>query len=124
MGPLSPMRNPLRVRCRSLTVGRIRRAYKRKALELHPDRNFNDVENATKKFAEVQTAYEILSDPQERAWYDSHRDAILGGEDDFGPGLPTSRRVVTHRQGRYSTSWVDSARQYPWTIALAVSSGV
>lgn len=59
----------------------IRRAYKKKALELHPDRNFNDEENATKKFAEVQTAYEVLSDPQERAWYDSHRDAILGGDD-------------------------------------------
>lgn len=29
----------------------------------------------------MQTAYEILSDPQERAWYDSHRDAILHGED-------------------------------------------
>jgi DnaJ family protein A protein 5 len=25
----------------------------------------------------VQSAYEVLSDPQERAWYDSHRDAIL-----------------------------------------------
>lgn len=59
----------------------IRRAYKKKALELHPDRNFNDEENATRKFAEVQTAYEILSDPQERAWYDSHRDAILRGDD-------------------------------------------
>lgn len=60
----------------------IRKAYKKKALELHPDRNYNDEENATRKFAEVQTAYEILSDPQERAWYDSHREAILRGADD------------------------------------------
>lgn len=66
----------------------IRRAYKKKALELHPDRNFNDEENATKKFAEVQTAYEVLSDPQERAWYDSHRDAILRGEDDTDVASP------------------------------------
>lgn len=66
----------------------IRRAYKKKALELHPDRNFNDEENATKKFAEVQTAYEILSDPQERAWYDSHRDAILRGDDDVDEASP------------------------------------
>jgi len=71
---------------------RIRRAYKRKALELHPDRNLNDVENATKRFAEVQTAYEILSDPQERAWYDSHRDAILSGEDDISSGAPGTER--------------------------------
>ncbi|KAI5919682.1 DnaJ-domain-containing protein [Camillea tinctor] len=59
----------------------IKKAYRKKALELHPDRNFGDVENATRKFAEVQSAYEVLSDPQERAWYDSHRDAILRGDD-------------------------------------------
>lgn len=29
----------------------------------------------------MQSAYEILSDPHERAWYDSHRDAILHGGD-------------------------------------------
>jgi DnaJ family protein A protein 5 len=56
---------------------RIKKAYRRKALELHPDRNYGDVENATAQFAEVQSAYEVLSDAQERAWYDSHRDSIL-----------------------------------------------
>ena len=56
---------------------RIKRAYRRKALEHHPDRNYGNVETATSQFAEIQSAYEILADPQERAWYDSHRDAIL-----------------------------------------------
>ncbi|KAI5806156.1 hypothetical protein EDC01DRAFT_785661 [Geopyxis carbonaria] len=64
---------------RTATQDEIKKAYRRKALELHPDRNYNDVERATKLFAEVQTAYEVLSDEQERAWYDSHRDAILRG---------------------------------------------
>lgn len=64
----------------------IKKAYRQKALELHPDRNINDVETAKKKFAEVQAAYDILSDPQERAWYDFHRDAILNGEDIDGHG--------------------------------------
>ncbi|CAJ2508792.1 Uu.00g138180.m01.CDS01 [Anthostomella pinea] len=62
------------------TDDEIKKAYRRKALELHPDRNFGDVENATQRFAEVQSAYEVLADPQERAWYDSHRDAILRGD--------------------------------------------
>ncbi|KEY64349.1 hypothetical protein S7711_06378 [Stachybotrys chartarum IBT 7711] len=80
---------------RSATDDEIKKAYRKKALELHPDRNFHDVESATKRFAEVQTAYEILSDPQERAWYDSHRDAILSGQDGVdGQGEPTTFRNV------------------------------
>ncbi|KAK6501001.1 hypothetical protein TWF506_003757 [Arthrobotrys conoides] len=55
----------------------IKKAYRKKALELHPDKNVNNVEAATQLFSEVQAAYEVLSDPQERAWYDSHKDQIL-----------------------------------------------
>lgn len=36
-----------------------------------------------------------MSDPQERAWYDSHRDAILAGKDDVGSSVePTTFRNV------------------------------
>lgn len=92
--------------------GRIRKAYKRKALELHPDRNYNDEENATRKFAEVQTAYEILSDPQERAWYDSHREAILTGQTDVSGAEPsghdgtsyTSATAIFTLMGRFNSS--------------------
>ena len=34
----------------------------------------------------MQSAYEILSDPQERAWYDTHRDTILRDQDDSSGG--------------------------------------
>ena len=60
---------------------RIKKAYRKKALEFHPDRNYGNVEATTKHFADVQSAYEVLSDPQERAWYDSHREALLRNED-------------------------------------------
>jgi DnaJ family protein A protein 5 len=70
---------------REATEDEIKRAYRKKALELHPDRNHGREEEATKLFADVQGAYEVLSDPQERSWYDSHEVAILrgfeGGED-------------------------------------------
>ncbi|KAK4179740.1 putative DnaJ-like protein subfamily A member 5 [Triangularia setosa] len=90
----------------------IRRAYKKRALELHPDRNYHDTENATRKFAELQTAYEILSDPQERAWYDSHRDAILSGEDEVtggahggqAPSNHTSANTVFALMSRFNSS--------------------
>lgn len=70
---------------RTATDDEIKKAYRRKALELHPDRNYGNVESATKLFAEVQSAYEVLSDPQERAWYDSHRDVLLRGDQATGP---------------------------------------
>ena len=54
------------------------------------------MEETTKLFAEVQSAYEILSDPQERAWYDSHRDAILRGSDDTsGEQFEHNVRITT-----------------------------
>ncbi|KAK1638135.1 DnaJ domain-containing protein [Colletotrichum phormii] len=64
----------------------IKKAYRKRALELHPDRNFHDVQNATRRFAEIQAAYEVLADPQEKAWYDSHREAILRGTDPTDSG--------------------------------------
>nr|POE96899.1 dnaj like subfamily c member 21 [Quercus suber] len=80
---------------RQATEDEIKKAYRRKALELHPDRNYGNEETATKVFAEVQAAYEVLSDPQERAWYDSHETAILRGDDDVGgeDGVPTYENV-------------------------------
>lgn len=64
--------------CR-LTFPRLKKAYRKKALELHPDRNHGDTERTTALFAEIQTAYEVLSDDQERAWYDAHEGDILRG---------------------------------------------
>lgn len=79
---------------RQATDEEIKKAYRRKALELHPDRNYGKEADATKLFAEVQAAHEVLSDPQERAWYDSHESAILRGEDgEDEEGVPTYANV-------------------------------
>lgn len=60
----------------------IKRAYRAAALASHPDKNRGQNETeAAERFKAVQHAYEVLSDPHERAWYDSHRDAILRGRD-------------------------------------------
>ncbi|MBU3701860.1 MAG: molecular chaperone DnaJ [Acidimicrobiia bacterium] len=64
----------------------IRRAYRRRARELHPDVNPGDAE-AEARFKEVALAYEVLSDPQRRQHYDMYGDAPAGQGAPFGGGL-------------------------------------
>lgn len=76
------------------TPEEIKKAYRTKALQLHPgkvilyniyflitlyflDKNMHRVQEATEMFAKIQNAYQVLSDPQERAFYDRHRESIL-----------------------------------------------
>eukprot|EP00934_Nitzschia_sp_Nitz4_P007513 Nitzschia sp. Nitz4//scaffold8_size234185//6386//7741//NITZ4_001227-RA/size234185-processed-gene-0.97-mRNA-1//1//CDS//3329559716//7503//frame0 len=58
--------------------GTIKKAHRKLALKNHPDKNPGD-ETAAEQFRIIQQAYEVLSDAQERIWYDEHRDAILAG---------------------------------------------
>ena len=56
----------------------IKSAYRRLALQHHPDRN-PDSKEAEEKFKEAAEAYSILSDPQKRAAYDRYGHAGLQG---------------------------------------------
>ncbi|PSR89123.1 DNAJ protein [Actinidia chinensis var. chinensis] len=65
---------------RDCSADEIRSAYKKLALQRHPDKlaasGVSPVA-ATAAFQELVNAYEVLSDPRERSWYDSHRSQIL-----------------------------------------------
>jgi curved DNA-binding protein CbpA len=55
---------------RTATADEVKAAYRRAAMEHHPDRNPGDDE-AIKRFQQVKLAYEILSDDEKRATYDA-----------------------------------------------------
>ncbi|XP_063114128.1 dnaJ homolog subfamily C member 21 [Cavia porcellus] len=57
----------------------LKKAYRKLALKWHPDKNMDNVAEAAEQFKLIQAAYDVLSDPQERAWYDNHREALLKG---------------------------------------------
>ncbi|KAJ2950964.1 hypothetical protein O0L34_g5340 [Tuta absoluta] len=64
---------------RDASASDIKKAYRRLALQWHPDKNLDNLQEAKEQFQLVQNAYEVLSDPQERAWYDNHREQLLRG---------------------------------------------
>ncbi len=62
---------------RDATEADIKKAYRKLAMEFHPDRN--PAPEAEAKFKEITEAYEVLRDPQKRAAYDRYGKAGLGG---------------------------------------------
>ena len=66
----------------------LKSAFRKKAMQYHPDRNPGDAE-AERKFKEIGEAYEALKDPQKRAAYDRFGHAAfeqggMGGGSPFG----------------------------------------
>ncbi len=64
----------------------IKKAYRKVALQYHPDRNPDDKE-AEEKFKEAAEAYEVLSDPDKKAQYDRFGHAGMRGAGGFQGGM-------------------------------------
>jgi molecular chaperone DnaJ len=63
----------------------IKKAYRKKAMQYHPDRNQGD-DAAEQKFKEAGEAYDILKDDQKRAAYDQYGHAAFEGNGGGGGG--------------------------------------
>jgi molecular chaperone DnaJ len=64
---------------RNASTDEIKKAFRRLAMQYHPDRNKDD--GAEARFKQVSEAYEVLSDPQKRSAYDRFGHAGLQGFD-------------------------------------------
>lgn len=64
------------------TDDELKKAYRKMALQWHPDKNPDRLDEAKAQFQIIQAAYDTLSDPQERAFYDRNRENILRGKDE------------------------------------------
>lgn len=65
---------------KTATGADIKKAYRKLALKWHPDKNPDNMEEATKKFKEISEAYEVLSDDKKRRVYDQYgKDGLLNG---------------------------------------------
>ena len=70
---------------RNASETEIKKAYRRLAIQFHPDKNPGD-KQAEEKFKELSEAYAVLSDPQKRASYDQFGHAGVNGAGGFSGG--------------------------------------
>src|SRR5690625_2658936 len=80
---------------KSASAEEIKKAYRKKAIQYHPDKNPDDKE-AEEKFKEAAEAYEVLSDPEKRQRYDQFGHAGVGGAGGFGGGGMNMEDIFSH----------------------------
>ena len=70
---------------KNATAEEIKKAYRKKAIEFHPDKNPGN-KDAEENFKKAAEAYEVLSDPNKKAKYDQYGHAAFDGAGGYGGG--------------------------------------
>jgi curved DNA-binding protein CbpA len=91
---------------RTASIKEIKQAYRKKALDTHPDKNRGREEEAAKEFQKVVHAFEILSDTNSRNRYDR-----------------TGRTDQQQQPFQNSNSWGGNAGGFSWTFSWSTGGG-
>ena len=85
---------------RNATLDEIKKAYRKKAIQYHPDKNPGD-KTAEEKFKEAAEAYSVLSDADKRAKYDRFGHAGVGSQPgpDFSGGFGDLNDILNNLFG-------------------------
>ncbi len=86
----------------------IKKAYRKAAIQYHPDKNPGDKE-AEEKFKEAAEAYDVLSNPDKRARYDQFGHAGMSGAAGGGSAAAVSRWRISSRSSAIFSADISAA---------------
>jgi len=99
---------------KNASADEIKRAYRKQALEWHPDKHKENKEEAERRFKEINEAYQVLSDSEKRSAYDQFGHAA------FSPGgMGAGGFEGFTGQGPYT----QSGRWGPFTYSYTTTGG-
>ena len=109
------------------TTEEIKAAFKRLAVKYHPDKNAGDA-NAEEQFKAVNEAYQVLSNPYEKARYDlklQYGEPVAPPVYEYRPPS-NGRRNYAEAPVDYKQNWIATAYAFGFTlvVALIIMSGI
>ncbi len=94
---------------KNASASEIKRAYRKKALQWHPDRNKSP--EANDKFKEINKAYEVLSDSKKKEVYDQYGEEAFRPGSGFGAEGPFGTQSQSGRYGPFTYTYTTYGNQ-------------